>query len=210
MKIAVSFLGIKNNLTTNIKKLNQLDFDYFHFDIMDGNFVKNKSRTFLEDQEIAKLMKKKFDIHLMVSDVKAYIDQYQKLKPMWLTFHVEVRDVDYLIDYLKSKNIKVGLSLKPKTKIEKLIPYLDRIDQVLIMSVEPGYGGQLFLKSAIKKIDYLYEYRQKHNLKYLIQVDGGINDKTIAYCKNADIAVVGSFITNKNYQQQIELLKENL
>ncbi len=209
MQIAVSFLGIEKDLVKNLQLLNKTDVDYFHYDIMDGKFVENKTGLFKQDLAISKTLKKSFDVHLMVDDVKKYVDQYMLLKPEWITFHLEIGDTDNLIKYIKDKKIDVGISIKPNTAIDKLLPFLAKVDVVLIMSVEPGAGGQRFLKKAIDRINYLYKYRQEHNLKYIIQVDGGINDKTIKMVRTADVVVVGSFITNSNdYQKKLDLLRE--
>ena len=112
-----------------------------------------------------------------------------------------------MINYIKNLGIKVGLSIKPNTPIESIIPYLKDIDLVLIMSVEPGMGGQQFITNSIDRINYLKEYRSINNLDYVIEVDGGINDETIKLV-NSDISVVGSFITKSdNYQEQVNKLK---
>ncbi len=207
MKIAVSFLEIKKNLIENIKKLNNAKISTFHFDIMDGCFVLNKTRDFEEDKQLAQIMAKPFDVHLMVKDVKKYVDWYAKLNPEWITFHLEIGNTKELIKYIKRKKLDVGISIKPDTSIEKIIPYLDEIDVVLLMSVPPGKGGQKFLKKTTARIEYLYKYRQQKNLSFLIQVDGGINDKTIKEVSKADVVVVGSYITKcKEYDNQVENL----
>ncbi len=207
MKISVSFLSIEESLIPKLVKLNKTSADFFHFDIMDGDFVENKTRNFAIDTIISKVLKKPYDVHLMVKDVKKYVDDYSKLKPTHITFHLEVGNTKELIEYVKEKNIEVGISLKPATPIKDLLPYLKDIDVVLVMSVEPGKGGQEFLEEAVTRIDYLEKYRHEHNLAFMIQVDGGINDETIKKCQNADIAVVGSYIVNsENYEEQISKL----
>ncbi len=207
MKIAVSFLKIKANLKENIEKLNHTQADYFHFDIMDGFFVTNQTRPFNQDKQLAGFMKKPFDVHLMVKDVYQYVDCYAKLKPLWITFHLEVNDTDNIIDYIKAKGIKIGLSIKPNTDVKELLPYLDKIDLVLLMSVEPGQGGQKFLPATEARLHDLVKYRTEQNLDFLIQIDGGINQATMRYCQKADLVVVGSYITdNDNYEKQINNL----
>lgn len=202
--ISASFLSIKDNIKSNIKKLDNTSIDMLHVDIMDGIFVPNKTWNIDEEKELLVNTKKKKDIHLMVNDVKKYIDDFKILKPEYITFHYEAIDNIFdTIRYIKSLKIKVGLSIKPNTNIEDIKPYLKYLDLVLVMSVEPGKGGQKFIESSIDKIDYLYNERINNNYRYLIEVDGGINDITSKLCNKADILVIGSFITNGNYQEQI-------
>ncbi len=207
MKISASFLSIKDNLEQNINKLINSNIDYLHVDIMDGQFVENKTDDYID--VLTQLNCKTLDIHLMVNDVLKYIKKYENLNPLYITFHSEVNcDIMSLISYLKERNIKVGLSLKPETSINEIEKYLKHIDMVLVMSVEPGKGGQTFKKEVLEKINQLNDLKTKYN--FLIQVDGGINDKNITLLKNIDIAVVGSYITNNDYEQQIKKLKEKI
>lgn len=203
--IAVSILGIKEDKLNNYKKIDNTSCDFIHLDVMDGMFVENKV-----DFDFNYEFNKKVDIHLMVKDVKKYIDKYKKLKPEYITFHVEVEEeIDRLIQLIKSNNIKVGISIKPNTDINLLNKYLPYIDLVLVMSVEPGRGGQKFIEESTNKINYLKELKEKNNYSYLIEVDGGINYDTISKVSNADIKVVGSYITNsEDYQEQINKLKK--
>ena len=209
MKISASFLKIQDQ-KANIVKLNSLA-DYMHFDIMDGHFVKGKTLDFDELLEVSKELEKPKDVHLMVNDIYEYIDMYSKINPEFITFHIEATNEPLkVIDYIKAKNINVGISLNPATNVETLIPYLDKVDLVLVMSVVPGKGGQPFIDITDKLI-YLDNYRKSNNLNYLIEVDGGINDQTISKVINADIAVVGSFITDSdNYKEQFEKLWRQL
>ncbi|MBP3461316.1 MAG: ribulose-phosphate 3-epimerase [Bacilli bacterium] len=203
--ISVSILGIKEDKKNNYKKIDNTNCDYIHLDIMDGIFVKNKV-----DYNEEYLFKKKLDIHLMVEDVKSYIEKYKKLNPQYITFHLEVKqNINELINLIKDNNIKVGISIKPNTNINEIIPYLSLIDLVLVMSVEPGKGGQEFIESSIYKINELKRIKEEKNFNYLIEVDGGINKDTINKVKNADIKVVGSYITNSlDYEEKIDILKK--
>lgn len=212
MELSVSILSIKDDIEEKIKKIDNLDIDYIHLDIMDGKFVINKTRDFKSIYENVKDLKKPLDVHLMVKDVKSYIDKYALLNPKFITFHLEsVDNPKEIIDYLKSKNIKVGMSIKPNTDIEDLGPFLKDLDLILIMSVEPGCGGQEFIDDMEARIDELKLLKNAYNYSYLIEVDGGINDKTIYKCLNADICVVGSFITSSNdYEDKLNVLKEKL
>lgn len=207
MEISASFLSIKKDLKENIKTLVDTNIDYLHLDIMDGIFVKNKTWTYSELKTLLDT-RKPLDIHLMVSDVKKYVDDFAKLNPEYITFHAEaVSNVKELIYYIHSKGIKVGLSLKPDTNVDTIFDYLPSVDLILLMSVEPGEGGQKFIESTTKKIEYLKKLQPYNH--YKIEVDGGINDETIKYCRKSDIIVVGSFITNGNYQDQVNKLKKD-
>lgn len=210
MKISASFLGIKENIKENIKKLDNTSIDYLHCDIMDGIFVENKTMSFVEIEDYLEEVTKPLDVHLMVENILDYINDYKKLKPLFITFHVEIVDNPlFIINYLRQNNIKVGISLKPNSNIDKILPYLNLIDLVLIMSVEPGYGGQKFIMSTVSKIEELYQIRNENNYQFLIEVDGGINNETIKYCNKADIIVIGNYITSSNnYQLQINKLLE--
>ena len=206
--ISASFLSIKDNIKENINKLDNTSIDMLHVDIMDGIFVPNSTWNIDEVKDLLSDTKKEKDVHLMVKDVVKYIDDFRLLNPKYITFHYETSDnIKNIINYIKSLNIKVGLSIKPNTSVDDILPYLEDIDLVLVMSVEPGKGGQKFIESSIDKINYLYELREENDYHYVIEVDGGINDITANYCKCADILVIGSFITNGNYQEQIDKIK---
>ena len=206
MMISTSILSIKDNIKENVLKLNNTNTNYIHLDIMDGVFVPNKTWEYNELKDILSYNTKPLDIHLMVSDVIKYIDEYCNLNPEYITFHLEaVNNVKEVIDYIHSKNIKVGISIKPDTNIDNLIPYLNDIDMVLLMSVEPGKGGQSFIDSSYERLNKLNELKSKYN--FLIEIDGGINESNIANLNGVDIAVVGSYITSSdNYQEQIDKL----
>ena len=207
MKISVSTLNLIKE-ESNLLLLDSTNIDYLHIDIMDNYFVPNYISQFdFINKSLTKLTKP-LDIHLMVNDVKGYIDLYSTLLPEYLTFHLENGNVIETINYIKSKNIKVGLSIKPDTDIVELMPYLDLIDLVLVMSVEPGYGGQPFIEEVVLKIKKLKELQNKY--KYVIEVDGGITQTNLDLVKESDIIVVGTFITKgDNYQEKINIITSN-
>ena len=207
--LSVSILGIKENIKENIETLDKLNIDYFHIDIMDGIFVPNKTWKYEEIKSYLSDAKKPKDIHLMVNNPKKYIKQYISLKPEIITFHYEAANNPLeLIKYIQKYNIKAGISIKPNTKVEVLKDILKYVDLVLVMSVEPGAGGQSYIENSTNKINELKDLREKNNYNYLIEVDGGINDITKEKAKNADILVVGSFITKGNYKEQIEKIQK--
>ena len=210
--ISTSILTIKENLKENIQKLDSTKTDFLHIDVMDGMFVPNNSVALDVYEELLKDISTPLDVHLMVKNVKDYINSYAKLNPLIITFHYEsVSNHLEIIDYIKSLNIKVGMSIKPSTKVEEIVSLLPYLDLVLVMSVEPGYGGQEFIYDSHIKINELDKIRKEKNYAYLIEIDGGVNDITSKLCKNADILVVGSFITDsENYQLQIEKIRKTL
>ena len=211
MKIAASFLEIKKNTKKNVEKLDKTTIDYLHVDIMDGKFVPNKTWRFHQIRHILKHTSKPKDVHLMVNDVRKYINKYKKIKPEIITFHYEATEDWFdMIRILKIDDIKAGMSIKPNTDISKLEPYLQYLDVVLVMSVEPGKGGQQFISSSIDKIKKLDKIRKEKGYQYKIEVDGGINDTNyqLLVDNNVDIAVMGSFITKRRaFQKNLNKLK---
>lgn len=210
MKVACSILSIKENKKENIMRLGKTDCDYLHLDIMDGRFVPNQT---LENEEMISLVKdirKPIDIHIMVEDIGSYIETYRILYPQNITFHLEATQTpEKWISILKQYGIGVGISIKPETPVDLLLPYLAQIDLVLVMSVEPGYGGQSFIEEVVPKIKTLKKWREEKGYSYLIEVDGGIQSETIHQVVDADIVVSGSFVTNaSDYQFQIDLLRK--
>lgn len=211
MKIAVSFITSKYKEKETIKKINETDAEYVHLDIMDGKFVKNKNYTFSEIVKFLENNTKKLDCHLMVANPIKYIEDYATLDLEYLTFHYEaVKDPELVIESIQNYGLKVGLSINPKTKVSKIKPLLPLVDQVLVMSVEPGKGGQQFLENSLEKITELNELRLKNNYNYIISVDGGINSDNSHLIKElgVDLIVVGAYICLKdNYQEAINELR---
>lgn len=213
VKISTSILSINDDLINNVKKLNNTTTDFIHYDIMDGKFVSNESFSFEQIEEINKVINKPIDVHLMVEEPIEYIKFYSKLKPSYLTIHYEIADLEKNIDLIKSYNIKVGVSIKPNTKVSEVLPLLHKVDLILVMSVEPGKGGQKFIDEATDKIKQLKNYIVTNNLNAVIEVDGGINNITAKECIKAgvDILVSGSYITNsEDYQEKINEIKKEL
>ena len=208
MLLSTSYLSIKEDLENKLKKLDKTATNYIHVDVMDGLFVPNKTLEFNKLYPMLNNLNKPLDVHLMVYDVFKYIDNYSKLHPEFITIHYEIeKNVNDVINYIKRKNIKVGLSIKPNTPVNRIIPYLEKVDLVLVMSVEPGMGGQAFIDSSTDKMNELKRLRDTNNYNYLIEVDGGINSDTINKALNADMVVSGSFITNSDdYEEQIQKL----
>ncbi len=205
MKIATSILASTDRIAS-IKNLNETNTDYIHIDVMDNKFVPNYQLPINEVNMLSKYTKKPFDIHLMVENPFKYIENINLSNTICITIHIEItKDITNIIKLIKAKHIEVGLAIKPKTDLNLLDKYINEVDKVLIMSVEPGFGGQKFINETVDRIK---EVRKKRK-DIIIEVDGGINDKTINKIKDIiDIAVVGSYITNSNdYNKAINNLK---
>lgn len=189
--LAADFTDLKSSLN-QIKKA-----PWLHLDVMDGHFVPNLSFGPSIIQTIRPLSDQFFDTHLMVSNPERLIDSYIEAGSNQITFHAEAsEDVMALIQKIKANNIKVGLSIKPGTSVEVLMPYLPHLDVVLVMSVEPGFGGQSFMPSALDKIKRLKALKTSDSYTYLISVDGGIdlNTAPLVIENGADVLVSGSAI----------------
>lgn len=205
IKISTSILT-SNNRIESIKKLNNTNSSYIHIDVMDNKFVPNYQLPIDEVKELSKQSNKLFDIHLMVEDPEKYINSINFKNIYNISIHIEInKDINKLINIIKSKGYSVGLAIKPNTSLELLDKYLDKVDMILIMSVEPGFGGQKFINNSVDRIKYIRNKKPD----ILIEVDGGININTIDKIKYiSDIAVVGSYITNSDdYQKAINNLK---
>ena len=209
MKISVSFLKSKYNLYETIERIDNTDADFIHVDVMDGVFVPNICNSYNEVKNVLKCSKKNIDIHLMVDNPIEYIMDFKNTNPSIITIHAEInKNIDDLIDLIHSYGIKAGISIKPKTNVEDIIKYLSKIDNVLIMSVEPGMGGQKFLDSITYKIDILKKLRKDDNYNYQISIDGGINNDTVNKTNGVDIIVSGSYICESDdYQEKVNELK---
>ncbi|MFA5560957.1 MAG: ribulose-phosphate 3-epimerase [Acholeplasmataceae bacterium] len=209
MKIAPSILTADfTNLADEIKSVSSAD--YLHIDIMDGHFVPNISFGPAITKAISKIAKIDLDVHLMVKDPLFWIDRFAFDNTTYITVHVESERVHEAIKAIKDKNIKAGISLKPNTPVAFVSPLLGEIDLVLVMTVEPGFGGQLFMSDMLDKVKELVKLREKYNLNFVIEVDGGINEKTALLCKEVgvDIVVAGSFLFKlENRKEGIEKLR---
>lgn len=185
------------NLERDIKELEDLGIDSFHIDVMDGNFVPNISFGFPVIDSIRKISKSVFDIHLMIANPENYVEQFCESGADMVSFHIEATNhADRIIQLIKSKGKKAGIVLNPQTPIESIKYILDKVDYVLIMTVNPGFGGQKFIESMINKISELSSLRKEYGYEFLIEVDGGINIETADLCKKAgvDLLVCGSFL----------------
>lgn len=205
-KVSGSFLS-NNDKLYEINRLNNSNVDYIHFDVMDGKFVSNKNITVSELPKLIDNVKKKIDIHFMVSNPDKYIEKICYYNIEYITIHYEIKNLEDYIDKIKNYGFKVGIAIKPETDIEKIYYLLDKINLVLIMSVEPGKSGQKFINVS-DKINKLKQEIINRKLNVKISVDGGINEEVLTYVKEADILVSSSFILS-DLDKNVDILKNS-
>ena len=192
-EVSVSILS-KEDKFKNIALLNDSNCDYIHLDIMDGKFVENK---FISPSELSKVLskiKKPVDVHLMIRNPEKYITILSSYNISYITIHYEIKDFEKYLLMIKELGFKVGLSIKPQTPVEEIYPFLDKLNLVLIMSVEPGKSGQKFLPASKLKIDNLKNEIKRRSLSTKISVDGGVCEEVKDYVENADILVSASYV----------------
>ena len=196
VKIAPSLLAADfRHLQAEISLVEKAGADWLHFDIMDGHFVPNLSYGADVVRQMRSISRLFFDVHLMVEEPLNFLPQFINCGADMLTVHLEAcSDVPATIKAIKNLNLKMGISIKPHTSVDAILPYLNEIDNVLIMTVEPGFGGQKFMPEQLQKITFLQQIRQGKN--FTIEVDGGINLQTAKQCltAGADVLVAGSAI----------------
>ena len=217
MEISTSILSVKKeNCIQTFYNLETAGTDYFHIDVMDGKFVENNTVELMTEysEYLNTITNVPLDVHLMVEDVLPFIKSFMIFEPRNITVHYEsAKNKEELlewIEYIKKNNCKVGISIKPDTKVEDIYELLPFIHTVLIMTVEPGKGGQALIPETIDKIRNLREYIEKENLEVDIEADGGINADNISTLADAgvDIAVVGTYlIGSEDYKETIRKLR---
>lgn len=199
--ISPSILGGSfSNMEKTISEIDKSKAEYIHFDVMDGDFVPNLTFGPQFISNVRSHSKKVFDVHLMINRVNNFIDDYIKAGSDIISFHIEIEDdLEMLISKIKKSNIKCGIAIKPKTPWDKIKPYLNVIDQVIVMTVEPGFGGQEFMNDQVDKIKNISNFIKSKGLNVKIEIDGGINYETGRVCieAGADILVAGSFLFNQ-------------
>ena len=207
MEISTSILSVdKEDVVQKFYDIEVAKTDYFHIDVMDGKFVVNDTRDFMYEsaQTITHISNVPLDVHLMVYDVEKFIDDYIPLSPSYITIHYESfnnsEKLLQAINKIKNNGVKSGISIKPKTNVEEITEFLPYVNMVQVMTVEPGKGGQKIITETIGKIKELNEYREKQQLDFFIEADGGINVDNVINLKNAgvDIIVAGTAIVKSN------------
>lgn len=217
-EISTSILGVKEE--NSIKTFYDLEVartSFYHIDVMDGKFVEQNTekKMYTYTNEIKQITNIPLDVHLMVENIKENIDRYLPYEPQIITFHLEAckdkEEVKKHIKYLHDNKVKCGISIKPQTQIEEVLEFLPYIYLCLVMTVEPGKGGQKLIPETVEKVRSLKKYIEENNLNTYIEVDGGINLETAKTVKEAgaDILVSGSGILNsENYKETIDELKK--
>lgn len=203
--VSVSILGSSDKLEA-VRLLNGTSCDFIHIDVMDGEFVANKAFSMSLVRKINRITEKSMDVHLMVRDVEMYVKRLRGMNIGYVTFHIEAvrdRDIGGIIGYIRDMGYGVGISIKPDTDIGVLRGIIDIVDMVLVMSVEPGKGGQEFMIESVARIKEIRRMRRD----VIISVDGGINDMT-SFLVDTDMVVVGSYITSSSdYEERIERVR---
>ena len=217
IEISTSILTVeKENANKIFYDLEVSGTDYYHIDVMDGKFVEKNTEELMYDyaNTIKQISNLPLDVHLMVENVKENIDRYIPLLPSIITFHYEAckndEEVIEFINYIKEAGIKPAISINPNTSVEKIKKFLHIVHMVLIMTVEPGKGGQKLIPETLEKVKEIKKYLEENNLETYIEVDGGINNSTVTMAKEAgiDIAVAGSsIISADDFKKAIRDLK---
>lgn len=212
MKVGVSFLTSKDDLETTLSKIDESNADYIHVDMKDGMFVPDANYTVADLKKMFKNINKKLDVHMMVCSPNKYVKEFAKMSNVeYLTLHYEShrRPID-VINMIRHTPLKVGIAINPETKVSHIVPLLNHIDQVLVMSVKPGKGGQKFMEEILYKIETLKDIREENGYHYIISVDGGINAETAKLVKEAgaDMVVSGSYVClSDDYNKKIDSLR---
>lgn len=209
MLIAPSILSADfANLEAEIKAVALAKADWIHVDVMDGHFVPNLTIGAPVVKSLKKVSALPLDVHLMISDPEKYIPDFIAAGADWLTFHIEAtQQPQKLLRGIRSKGVKSGITLKPKTSVDEILPLLPDCDLVLVMTVEPGFSGQSFMRDQVAKISRLRKEIKTLGLNTLIEVDGGINAETAKECVEADVLVAGNYVFKNDYAQAIQNLK---
>ena len=218
VEVATSFLEVKKeNVIKTIYDLEVAGTNYFHIDVMDGQFVKNNTVDIMREytEYIKQVANTKTEVHLMVKDIESYVKAYVDMEVNCITFHLESlkseNEILKIISYIKQNNIQVGLAISPNTNIEEVYKYLPYIHRVLIMTVEPGMGGQKLIPETVEKIKELNIFAYENNFDIDIEVDVGFNEKTARTVidAGANILVAGSYIINSdNFKDAIKKIRE--
>ncbi len=184
--------------------------DWLHVDVMDGHFVPNLTIGAPVVKSLKAVATKPLDVHLMIDTPERYVADFHKAGAAYLTIHVEAtKDPSAVLKDIRQRGMKAGITLRPATPLGAIEPFLSMVDLVLVMTVNPGFGGQSFMADQVEKIRQLRAWRDEKSFSYLIEVDGGINAETAPLCADADVLVAGSFVFKQDYAAAIRTLKKS-
>lgn len=196
------------NLEKEILAVSKAGADWIHVDVMDGHFVNNITIGVPVVASLKKISPLPLDVHLMIEKPEKYVEAFIKAGSDWLTIHVEsTAEPEKVLKQIRSLGAKAGITLRPGTALSQIEPYLALSDLVLVMTVEPGFGGQSFMHDQIAKINQLRQWITERKLSTLIEVDGGINEETAKLCAQADVFVAGNYVFKNDYATSIQKLK---
>jgi ribulose-phosphate 3-epimerase len=196
-------------LGDDIRAVEAAGADWIHVDVMDGHFVPNLTIGAPVVRSLRPVTRLPLDVHLMIEKPERYVEEFCKAGADYLTIHVEATDVvEDTLKRIRALGAKPGITLRPRTAVEDLFPFLKLVDLVLIMTVEPGFGGQSFMADQVEKIARLRQEFARQKVQPLIEVDGGINEKTAVLVREADVLVAGNYVFKNDYKKAIQTLKE--
>lgn len=196
------------NLETEMKKIAAAGADWLHVDVMDGHFVPNITIGAPVVKALKKVAPLPLDVHLMIENLEKYVPEFLDAGADILTIHVEATEnPEALLKEIKRAGRRSGITMRPGTSEDEILPLLEYADLILVMTVEPGFGGQEFMVNQVPKLKRLRQEIELRNLPILLEVDGGVNEKTVSMCRDADVLVAGSYVFKNDYQMAVQSLR---